>query len=48
MKQAKPAPQGEAYFKGRNFKFMRFATVRYETPCGCVMERAMPAPGGSL
>ena len=27
--------QGEAYIKGRNFKFMRFATVRYGTPEGC-------------
>ena len=26
-----PAPQGEAYDKGRNFKFMRFATIRYKT-----------------
>ena len=41
MKQAKPAPQGEGYIKGRNFKFMRFATIRYETG------NALP-PRGSL
>ena len=29
------SPRGEAYEIGRNFKFMRFATVRYGTPEGC-------------
>ena len=26
-----PAPQGEAYERGINIKFKRFATTRYET-----------------
>ena len=30
-RSATPSPRGEGYIKGRNFKFMRFATVRYET-----------------
>ena len=28
---ATASPRGEAYNKGRVFKFMRYATVRYET-----------------
>ena len=41
-----PSPQGEGNIKGGYFSFKRPVTVRYETPCGCVMKRAMPAPKG--
>ena len=40
------SPQGEGSERGSYFNFRQFATVRYETPCGCVMKRAMPAPEG--
>ena len=41
-----PSPRGEGSERGGYFNFKQFATVRYETPCGCVMKRAMPAPEG--
>ena len=41
-----PSPQGEGNIKGSYFSFKRPVTVRYETPCGCVTKRAMPASGG--
>ena len=38
-------PGGKAISKAEIENTNGFVTIRYETPCGCVMKRAMPAPG---
>ena len=37
-------PRGKPLKEALIYNFKRFATIRDETPCGCVTKRAMPVP----